>query len=131
MFRPLAAAFLLALFSGCASGPDAEDARLCRLVLPALIEEGAWIRIQRTKEGPFPFSLRIDYHEIRSGEATRIRFVICRFSPQRNAHGKRDLTGLATEFGPMADASFYFLKRFWLEARDGALVDPAPPGRGG
>ncbi len=61
------------------------------------------------------------------GAQLRQRFVICRFSLERGARGARDLVGLATEHGPMADASFYFLKRFYLEAADAAPVDPAPP----
>ncbi len=96
--------------------------------MPALIDEGSRIAIQRTAPGPFAQSLRIDYHEIRPGLPTRIRFVICRFASERTARGGRELTGLATEFGPMADASFYLLKRFYLEARDAPPVDPAPPG---
>lgn len=127
MFRLVAVLFLLML-TGCALGPDADDSRLCRLVLPALVDEGARVSVQRVREGPFRFSLRIDYHEIKPETPTKIRFVICRFSPDRNARGARDLTALATEYGPMADASFFFLKRFWLEARDGAPADPSPVG---
>lgn len=129
MLSRLAAAILVLFAAGCALGPDAEEARLCRLTLPALIEAGSRIDIQRMREGPFPHSLRIDYHEIRTGEPTRIRFVICRFSNDRNAQGQREFTGLATEYGPMADASFYLLRRFYLEAREGQPADPAPQAR--
>lgn len=129
MLSRLAAAILVLFAAGCALGPDADEARLCRLTLPALIEAGSRIDIQRMREGPFPNSLRIDYHEIRTDEPTRIRFVICRFSNDRNAQGKREFTGLATEYGPMADASFYLMRRFYLEARDGQPADPAPQAR--
>lgn len=127
MLPRLAAAILLLMLAGCALGPDADEARLCRTAIPALIAEGAGVTIVRTREGPFPNSLRIDYHEVKADEPTRIRFVICRFSADRNARGQRELTGLATEYGPMADASFYLLRRFYLESRDEPPRDPAPP----
>jgi branched-chain amino acid transport system permease protein len=124
----------LALVSLCAAlaacGPDIDpaEARLCRLTLPALDNAGARLAIDRTAPGPFRHSLRIDYRAMREGELTRIRHVICRFSAERNARGQRELVGLATEFGPMADASFYLLRRFYLDRTDPPPVDPAPQG---
>lgn len=122
----LAAAILLVLMAACGELVDAGEARLCRLVLPAL-NDGARITVEQTRPGPFPASLRIDYRAIRSEGQAQQRFVICRFSLERGARNLRELTGLATETGPMADASLYFLKRFYLEAADALLVDPAPP----
>lgn len=125
----LVTAILLGLLIGCGSLIDAEEARICRLALPALNAEGVAIGIERVAPGPYPQSLRIDYRATEDG-AARMRFAICRFSAQRNLRGERELTGLATEAGPVADASFYFLKRFYLDAPEGGQVDPAPPGQG-
>lgn len=122
----LAAAILLVLMAACGELVDAGEARLCRLTLPAL-NDTARISVEQTRPGPYPASLRIDYRAIRSEGQAQQRFVICRFSAERGARGLRDLTGLASEMGPMADASFYFLKRFYLEAAAAAPVDPSPP----
>ncbi len=106
---------------------DAGETRLCRTALPALDNQGARLVIDQTRIGPFPNSIRIDYRAIRSDEPTRIRHVICVFSASRNTQGARELVGVATEFGPMAEASFFFLRRFYLESREGPPPDPAPP----
>jgi branched-chain amino acid transport system permease protein len=106
-----------------------EEARLCRLTLPAL-NVGARLELQPPRPGPFPGSLRIDYRAVDADGRQRQRFVICRFGPAPTGamrSGGRNLTGLATEFGPMADASFYFLRRFYLDRRDPPPTDPAPP----
>jgi branched-chain amino acid transport system permease protein len=123
MVRWLAAILLICLV-GCGQLVDAEETRLCRLTLPA-INDGATLTLEQTRPGPFPYSIRIDYRAIVDGEA-RQRFVICRFSADRDSRGRRAITGLATELGPMADASFYFLRRFYLEAPDATLADPKP-----
>jgi branched-chain amino acid transport system permease protein len=132
-----ALAAFAALLASCGAGIDADEARLCRQVLPALDNDNARLVVGETRVGPFPHSLRIDYRAVReppqaqaregASELIRIRFVICRFSAERTAQGRRELTGIATEFGPMADASFYFLRRFYLEAPGAAPPDPAPP----
>ncbi|MGL4440217.1 MAG: branched-chain amino acid ABC transporter permease [Bosea sp. (in: a-proteobacteria)] len=122
----LAAAILLVLLAACGELVDAGEARLCRLTLPAL-NVNARLSVEQTRSGPYPASLRIDYRAIRAEGQVQQRFVICRFSAERGARNLRDLIGLATETGPMANASFYFLKRFYLEAPDAAPVDPAPP----
>jgi branched-subunit amino acid ABC-type transport system permease component len=122
----LGIAILLVLLAACGDLVDADEARICRTTLPAL-NEAARLDIQQTRPGPFPFSLRIDYRAIRADGEMQARFVICRFSAERGARGQRDLTGMATEFGPMADASFFFLKRFYLDAPAAGAADPAPP----
>ncbi len=123
----LLSTILLLLLASCGELIDAGEARTCRLALPAINQNGARLSVERTVPGPYPFSLRIDYRTIRDDGTARMRFVICRFSPDRDARGARPLTRLATEFGPMADASFYFLKRFYLDAPDSDAFDPAPP----
>lgn len=122
----LAAAILLVLMTACGELVDADEARLCRLTLPAL-NDVARLTVEQTKPGPYPASLRIDYRAIRGEGQVQQRFVICRFSTERGGRNLRELTGLATETGPLADASFYFLKRFYLEAGGVAPPDPAPP----
>jgi branched-chain amino acid transport system permease protein len=123
----LSLALLGAALGACSSGIDADEARLCRLVLPAL-NDGARLELGEARRGPFPASLRIDYQAVSPDGTARGRLAICRFSFDRNARGRRELTGLATEAGPMPDASFYFLRRFYLEGPE-PPVDPDPPER--
>jgi branched-chain amino acid transport system permease protein len=118
----LSTAILFLLLAACAEIVGAEEARLCRLALPALNQEGARLSIERTAPGPYPFSVRIDYRAVSPEQQGRMRVAICRFSPTRDARGLHDLAGIATETGPMADASFYFLKRFYLEVPDKAAM---------
>lgn len=126
--KRLAAGLLLLLLAACGGAIDGEEARLCRLVVPAL-NEGAALALDPARRGPFPLSLRIDYGVTAPAGGSASRFVICRFSASRNAKGQRELVGLATELGPMADASFFFLRRFYLDV-PGAALDPAPPALG-
>jgi branched-chain amino acid transport system permease protein len=123
-----AMAFIVLAIAACADGIEPDEARLCRLAVPAL-NDGAALALDVARKGPFPLSIRIDYRVIADGRPDQARFVICRFAAARNAQGRRDLVGLATEHGPMADASFYFLRRFYLQATGAAPVDPAPPAR--
>ncbi len=131
MLRCLAfALFLLlaALLSSCGELIDAGEARTCRQVLPALDNQGARITIEQTRPGPFPNSIRIDYRATQADAGPiRARHAICVFSAARNAQGSRELIGVATEYGPMAEASFFFLRRYFLEGREGPPPDPAPP----
>jgi branched-subunit amino acid ABC-type transport system permease component len=129
--RACAFILLACLLASCGELIDAGEARLCRQVLPALDNQGARLVLDQTRPGPFPNSVRIDYRAIREGGPTRIRFAVCVFSPGRDARGARELIGVATEFGPMAGASFFFLKRYFLESREGPPPDPAPPAAAG
>jgi hypothetical protein len=124
--RALPFLILPMVLGACQSAIDRDAARLCRMTLPALNGEGTRIAIERTVRGPFPDAIRIDYRAIAADGTIRMRYVICRFDPAATGQGARSMTGLATEFGPMADASFYFLRRFWLEG--GQAVDPDPQG---
>jgi branched-chain amino acid transport system permease protein len=115
----------LVLLAGCGSLIDADQARVCRTTLLALNSDVALIRVTRVTPGPRPMSLRVDYRVEEPGRPPRTRFVVCLFAGQGLAADKALLTGLATERGPLADATFYFLKRFYLEAPGEPPVDPA------
>jgi branched-chain amino acid transport system permease protein len=128
-FRAGAALSGAVLLGGaCSPMIDPAEARLCRLTLPALNDAGSRLVVDRTAPGPFRDSIRIDYRAIREAELTQVRFVVCRFGPERDGRGMRALTGLATEFGPMADASLHLMRRFYLDRTDPPPVDPAPQG---
>lgn len=118
-------ALLLAALGGCGSAFDTDQLRICRQAIPPLNQDGAQIEIERVAKGPFPRALRVYYLvQIGSGIA-RQRSVDCLFSPRDNGLGRPRLIGIASDGRPIPDASFYFLRRFYLEDRADPPPDPA------
>ena len=125
--RSLAGAALLApALAGCIASVDGEQARICRATLPALNSGATAIEVLRETPGTLPRSLRIEYR-IDEGARARKRSVTCLFAAEGLARSRADLVGLATEDGPVSEASFYLLRRFYLETPDGVANTPAPP----
>ncbi len=114
------------LLTGCARVLDAEQARICRIVIPALNPQGARIDIVRTVPGPGRSDITIDYRAEGDGLPRRNRFTVCRFAAEDITTQRADLRGVATERGPLGDAAFYFLKRFYLSDPTAAAADPRP-----
>jgi branched-chain amino acid transport system permease protein len=112
---------------GCTSGVDADQARICRTVVPALNPDATSIRIENATPGHRPFSVRIGYHVTEPDGLQRHRAATCLFASGGLDHRKSELIGVAIETGPLSDGAFYFLKRFWLEDRREPPVDPGPP----
>jgi branched-subunit amino acid ABC-type transport system permease component len=112
--------------AACSPSADPDELRLCRLTLPALNEQGTRIVLLRAGAGPGRRDIRIDYRiETPDGNA-RQRFVVCRFAPLQTGAERGTLVGIATERGPMADASFHFLRRYYLTDPSAQLNDPGP-----
>lgn len=116
---------LLAGLAACSPVIDADQERVCRFVLPAINAEQAQIAIIRITPGEKPVDLRIDYRVTEPERPARVRTLICRFASTGVAANKADLIGVATERGPMSEASFYLLKRFYLETPDATAPPPA------
>ena len=125
---------LLAALAGCGDAPDPGQARICRSVIPGLLAISA-------RDGlPVPRALVVD--EQRGGARHEVR-IAYRLSddPRRIVHRitcsfdvasasvevlPRHLVAVALESRPMSPIRLHLLKRFWLEANAGALIDPAP-----
>ena len=122
---------LLFGLGGCSTGIDADQARICRTVIPALNPGHSSLTIETAAPGHRPFSVRIGYRVITkdasAGLVGRDRAVICLFRAGGLDHQKSELIGVATEEGPLSDGAFYFLRRFWLEDRQEPPLDPGPP----
>lgn len=114
--------------AGCEAGVDRDRARVCRLAIPALNAADARFEITRTAPHSLPRSVAVTYRVIRPGAPARERMLICRFDPGGTS-GALGLTGMATETGPVSDATFYFLTRFYLSSPEAAAADPAPEAR--
>lgn len=113
----------ICLLTACGLSIDAEQARVCRSALPAL-NPGAVIEVERVQTGPVPRSLRVDYLAHYSGRPILERFAICHFAAEGLSPNKAELTGLATEEGPVSGSSLYLLKRYYLDTPEGSAGDP-------
>lgn len=129
-----AALFALALaLAGCVPrAPDTEALRQCRRVAAVLGPPGSRVELLAQTGRPLDNGLdlsRLDVAVHAPGRPTRRDFVVCRAKPEPD--GRATLLAVATERGPMPDASLFLIKRFWLdtaaaadEAR--AMLDAAP-----
>jgi len=119
----LAGLFLLA---ACGLTVDADQARVCRSTLPAL-NGGATITVQRIQAGPAARSLTVLYSVEYPDRPPLDRYAICTFAAEGLSSRKAELTGLATEEGPVSGASLYLLKHYYLDTPEGVASDPGSP----
>lgn len=122
--RALLPILIALLLSGCSARFDSDQTRLCRQAIPALNPPQLPIAIDRTMPGPRPNTLRIQY---RAGSPTgpaRQRTIDCLFAGEGAALQRGALIGIAVDGRPMNDASFYLLRRFYLENREEPPIDP-------
>ncbi|MCO5092834.1 branched-chain amino acid ABC transporter permease [Bosea sp. (in: a-proteobacteria)] len=126
LLLPLLAAVTLAL-AGCGGDFDTDQTRLCRQAIPPLNPPGARIAIEGTARGPAPRALRL-YYRVQLGDGlSRHRSIDCLFAGEGGGQSRGALIGIASDGRPMADASFYLLRRFYLEDRVEPPPDPAAP----
>ncbi|CAH1671536.1 MULTISPECIES: branched-chain amino acid ABC transporter permease [unclassified Chelatococcus] len=111
--------------AACSRLVDADQERVCRAVLPAINLESEIVDVAAPLSGPLPNSLRIDYTAKDPAGRLRGRVLLCRFAGTGLAADKSLLIGIATERGPVSDANFYFLKRFYLDAPEEEKADIA------
>jgi len=116
----------LFVLTACGLSIDAEQARVCRSVLPAL-NPGAAITVERIQTGPVARSLRVDYLAEYPDRPILQRFAICQFMAEGLSPNKAELEGLATEEGQLPGANLYFLKRYYLDTPEGMAGDPGSP----
>lgn len=120
LFIIVATSFALA---ACGSVIDADQARLCRAVVPALHD--ADVEIVETAIIPVtgaPHALKFSYRA-RRGASASPHWLICSFASGTGI-GRFDLVAVDTDRGSLSDIKLFFLKRWWL--RDAA---PEPAGR--
>lgn len=134
--RPLSfpLSLLLLALTGCiGTSFDAEQARLCRLTLPALYDDGADIRPIREATGTAPGSIRIDYRIAEPEQPARVAHTTCIFSGSGVESGRFELISVATDGVALSDVKLYILKRWWLEepgAAEGRALQPIMDSRG-
>jgi branched-subunit amino acid ABC-type transport system permease component len=121
--RLVACLLVLLALAGCAR-VDPEQARLCRMALPALYSEGTAIEVSATA-GDGAGAVTVTHATIRPGRVPRETELACRFAGGRFSAGRRELVGVTLAGRPLPEANLLFLKRFWLA--DPAAARAAPP----
>lgn len=117
-------AILLVAITGCATLIDADQARLCRMAIPALNPAGTSITLGRITPAEDKRGLRIVYRAEPPGEPARTRFVACRFAGDVLSRNRQELVAVVTEQGQLSEPAFYFLRRFYLAQPEALLADP-------
>lgn len=120
-------AFVLLAFAGCGTEFDTDQVRLCRQAIPPLNPPNARIEIESATRGPVPRALRLFYRVQLGDGVARHRSIDCLFAGEGGALGPGTLIGIASDGRPMSDASFYLLRRFYLEDRAEPPLDPGAP----
>lgn len=111
------------LLTACSGGADPAQARLCRLVLPALHEPGSAIRVLSETPGTAPRTVRITYRI--DGQAVR---TTCAFLPGEGPPDADALIMVMTDGEALSSVRLHILKRWWLGAFGVAeSAVPAPP----
>ncbi|MCB4770165.1 branched-chain amino acid ABC transporter permease [Ancylobacter sp. Lp-2] len=100
------------LLAGCGSVIDADQARICRDVAPALHDETLVIDEVSLTPVPGTNALRLAYRT-RLGSRAVPHWIICSFAGQTGA-ARATLTAVDTDRGPLSDVKFYIIKRWWL-----------------
>ena len=117
---------LALMLASCARELETDQARLCRMALPALSPPEAAVVIDAQHEDADGRGVSLAYRE---GPAGPSRLAHCRYRrPGRPLHST-DLVELSLDGAPLSAPRLFFLIRFWLATPDGRAADPAPLGR--
>lgn len=119
-WRLVAALGAVLATASCAS-VDSDQARICRVAIPALEPAGSRIAVIRTR--PAPSGVRVDYRATPPAGETRAGFAHCRFAPGL----RRELVAITTNRGEIAGATVYLLNRHYIDTPEGIAGDPGPP----
>jgi branched-chain amino acid transport system permease protein len=111
--------------AACGERFDTDQQRLCRQAIPALNPPDTLITVDGTGKSLRPNALRIMYRAATEGRMARQRSIDCLFALDGQGLQRGALIGIASDGKPMSDASFYLLRRFYLEDRTGQPPDPA------
>ncbi len=118
----------LGLLVGCSPALETDQARLCRMALPALMPRDARIAILAQTPDPDGRGLSVAFSAEMAGAKPRLHEAACRFREPGRPHASSDLTSLALDGRPLSDARLLFLIRYWLATPEGRAADPAPLG---
>jgi branched-chain amino acid transport system permease protein len=125
ILRLVAVVSLLLGLAGCAQEVETDQARLCRMALPALRPSDTDVYILGQTEQPDARGVEIAFEDKRGGAR---HSALCRFRlPGRPLHST-DLVEFSIDGQALSQPRLFFLIRFWLATPDGRAADPAPLG---
>jgi branched-chain amino acid transport system permease protein len=107
---------------------ETDQARLCRMALPALMPDDARIAILTQAPDPDGRGLNVVFTAEALGEARQTHLAACRFREPGRPRESRDLTSLTLDGQPLSETRLFVLIRYWLATPEGRAADPAPLG---
>jgi branched-chain amino acid transport system permease protein len=126
---PALSVLLAALcLAGCSATLETDQARLCRMALPALTPEGTRIAIDSQRPDPDGRGLDVAFTAQPPGEEPEPHLAACRFREPGRPRQSRDLVSLTLDGAPLSETQLFFLIRYWLATPEGSAADPAPLG---
>ena len=132
MSRRLAARLIVfmtaAMLAGCSPVLETDQARLCRMALPALMPQDARIAILAQAPDADGRGLSVAFSAETPGEEPQTHLAACRFRVAGRPRESRDLTSLTLDGQPLSEARLFLLIRYWLATPEGRAADPAPLG---
>jgi branched-chain amino acid transport system permease protein len=117
-----------ATLAGCSPALETDQARLCRMALPALMPQEARISIVSQEPDPDGRGLSVAFTAETPGEGPQNHVTACRFRGPGRPHESRDLTSLTLDGQALSETQLFLLIRYWLATPDGRAADPAPIG---
>ncbi|MGL5136726.1 MAG: ABC transporter permease subunit, partial [Beijerinckiaceae bacterium] len=108
------AALLCCLWLASCAVVDPDQARLCRMALPALHPDGTMIDVVSTGVGRTANSVRIVYERAQPPRPPREHVVECGFGGGRFDRERQELVRLALDGAVMTETGLIFLKRYWF-----------------
>ena len=117
-----------AMLAGCSPALETDQARLCRMTLPALMPEAARIAIVAQRPAADGRGLSVAFTVRTPGEAPRDHLAACRFREPGRPNESRDLVSVTLDGRSVSEARLYVLIRYWLATPEGRAADPAPLG---
>src|SRR5208282_5280357 len=117
--KRLAVLLVAGFIAGCSPVVETDQARLCRMALPALIPGG---RAEILAESPDPDGrgLALTFSVRTSGaEAPERHTVQCRFREPGRPRESRDLAELAVDGRRLSEGRLFALHRYWLATPEG------------
>lgn len=101
---------------------DGDQARLCRIAVPALEPSGSRVIVTRIAAAP-PRGVRVEYRSALPDAPLVARFAECRFALGR----RQAMEAITTDRGEVPGATVYLLRRYYVETPEGLAADPGPP----
>jgi branched-chain amino acid transport system permease protein len=117
-----------AMLTGCAPTLETDQARLCRMALPALTPQEARIAVLAQQPDSDGRGLSVAFTSQRLGEKPQTHLAACRFREPGRPRESRDLTSLTLDGQALSETRLFVLIRYWLATPEGRAADPAPIG---